>query len=72
MTGHTINFLEWNSSLHMIGMTAYVLGKPPLPGQSYESNEGEHDALGNQKSNNNSSDKEIIRALTIFPSADRE
>ena len=39
-------------------MTAYVLGtKPPLPGQSYESNEGERDALGNQKSNNNSSDK---------------
>ena len=39
-------------------MTAYVLGtKPPLPGQSYESNEGERDALGNQKSNNNSIDK---------------
>jgi hyaluronan synthase len=39
-------------------MTAYVLStKPALPGQSYESNEGERDALGNQKSNNNSSDK---------------
>ncbi len=39
-------------------MTAYVLStKPPLPGQSYESNEGERDALGNQKSNNNSIDK---------------
>ena len=39
-------------------MTAYVLGtKPPLPGQSYESNENERDALGNQKSNNYSSDK---------------
>jgi hyaluronan synthase len=39
-------------------MTAYVFStKPPLPGQSYESNEGESDAPGNQKSNNNSSDK---------------
>ncbi|MGC2563750.1 MAG: glycosyltransferase, partial [Nitrososphaeraceae archaeon] len=39
-------------------MTAYVLGtKPPLPGQSYESNEGERHAHGNQKSNSNSSDK---------------
>jgi hyaluronan synthase len=37
-------------------MTAYVLGtKPPIPGQSHESNENKRDAPGNQKSNKSNS-----------------
>jgi hyaluronan synthase len=49
-------------------MTAYVLGtRPPLPGQSNESNISERDALGNVNSSNSNTDKKHNQDPTDLP-----
>jgi hyaluronan synthase len=49
-------------------MTAYVLGtRPPLPGQSYDSNVSEQNALGNVNSSRSNIDKKHNQDSTNLP-----